>query len=528
MRNKITIAVLAVLAAFPAFSQNLNPQVQVTNDYKAEFGKAGKQSVPLEIPDSLNSFRTSVSYNVFATPYKGSYEFVPYEINVTPQKPASDYNRFYLKAGAGYPLRPELKAVWTPVRSFNGNTLSVFQDLNGYIGNYDTLDSRDSYGGYDIAETFGFEGRWFGNDLSIAYGIDYKGVFTDDFAGSNNFNDFTLRAAVRSDEHSKILYDADLSVSQAFDRFLSLTGVKMRGGILPNWILPFDLLIDFDLETDVYSSDSYENAFVAQVGAKALFDWDPVRLKAGVNVSPASDIQWLYPDVEVTADLLDKTIQAYADLKGGKFVKNYADLKLENHWFDMSYTTKIKPTLERLNASVGLRGSAFKYLQYDVRGGWASYSDAPLNSLKAAAYSPLLFDCGISYADYNVVYADAGIHWKSPRFSFDLSAGFKRSDIELNDDYLDLPMFSGAVSAVYNWNSRIFAGLSCKGMTEQDALTWSVPAFADLGVTGEYRFNNRFGVWANVGNLLCNKIAYSPVHVQKGIYFMAGVSLDLR
>ena len=247
-----------------------------------------------------------------------------------------------------------------------------------------------------------------------------------------------------------------------------------------------------------------------------------------MSVSPASDLQWLYPDVRLTADLFDNVLQAYATVKGGQFVRGYADLKLENHWFNPSYTAAVKPTLERLNAMLGLRGSALKYLQYDVRGGWASYSDAPLHSFTASIFAPPVLDCGIAYADYNTVYADADIHWKSPRFALDLSAGFKHTNIELNDDYLDLPAFTGAVSAVYNWNSRIFAGLTCKGRTEQAALTWSVPGFADLGLIGEYSFNNRFGVWANVGNLLCHEIALSPLHVQKGIYFTGGIRLNLR
>ena len=528
MRNEILIAAVALLASVPAFSQNLNPQVQVTNDYKAEMGKAVKQSVPLEIPDSLNSFRTSVSYNVFATPYTGSYEFTPYEISVTPQKPSSDYNKFYLKAGAGYPLRPELKAVWTPLRSVSGNTLTVFQDLNGYTGNYGTLDSRNSYTGYDISETFGLEGRWFADDFALAYGLDYKGLFNNDFALRTAFNDFTLRAALRSDTDSKILYDLNLAVSQAFDSIVTQTGVKAAGGFLPNWMLPFDLRLDFNLETDIYGGDIYDNTFVAQIAAKALFEWYPVKLAAGVSFSPASDIQWLYPDVEFTADLMDKVLQLYASVKGGQFVQSYTDLKLENHWFNSSYVAKIKPTFERINASLGLRGSAFKYMQYDVHGGWASYSDAPMHTLTSSVYNPPVLDCGITYADYNALYADADIHWKSPRLAIDLNIGFKHTNVDLNDNYLDLPLLAGAVSAMYNWNSRIFAGITCKGHTVQDALTWNVPGFADLALTGEYKFNRRFGVWANLGNLLCQKIAYSPLHVQKGIYFTGGITLDLR
>ena len=73
MRYRIIALMIAgALAAFSASAQNLNPQVQVTNDYKARMGLQGKQGVELEIPESLRNFRSSVDYNVLATPYKGA------------------------------------------------------------------------------------------------------------------------------------------------------------------------------------------------------------------------------------------------------------------------------------------------------------------------------------------------------------------------------------------------------------------------------------------------------------------------
>ena len=227
MRKSIYIlTAAALLAAAPAFSQNLNPQVQVTNDYKAEMGKAGKQSVPLEIPDSLTSFRTSVSYDVFSTPYKGSYEFVPYEISVTPQKPASDYNRFYLKAGAGYTLRPELQFVWTPLRSVSGNTVAVYNDFHGYMGNYGTVDSRADYAGHDFAENIGVEGRYCARNFTLKYGLGYNGIFTGDFGGNSAFNDFALKGRILSDADAKLVYDFGLEIGQAFDAQVSQTCIK--------------------------------------------------------------------------------------------------------------------------------------------------------------------------------------------------------------------------------------------------------------------------------------------------------------
>ena len=527
MRYKISAFIAAALiSAVPALAQDLNPQVQVTNDYKAEFGKASKQSVPLEIPDSLNSFRTSVSYNVFATPYKGSYEFVPYEISVTPQKPASDFSVFSMKAGAGYGLRPVLKMAWTPIH--NGNSLTVFNDFSGDIGDFTTLDSRASYKGYDLSEKIGLEGRWVSSDFILSYGADYQGIFNKDFAGKLDFNNFTLRGGIRSDSDAKIVYNLDVELNQAYDSMVSQTGIMARGGFFPNWMLPFTLRVDFDIESDFYGRGGYGNVFVGQVSAKALFDWDPIKLSAGVNLSPANDLQWIFPDVHVTADLFDKTTQAYAFVKGGQYVRSYTDFKIGEHWFNPAYINTLRPTMERLNAGLGVRGIAFKNLQYDLRGGWASYADASLNYWKPSAADPSYMDYGFTYADFNNWYVDTDIHWKSSRLDIDMNLGYRQSNIVNNDNYLDLPMFSGAVSVMYNWNSRIYAGLSARGMTERAGRSNSIPGFIDLGLNGQYKFGRNFAVWAHVGNLLNGDITLSPLHMEKGIYFQAGITLNLR
>ena len=528
MKRIVTIHTVALLLSASAFSQNLNPQVQVTNDYKAELGRSPKQTVPLEVPDSLNSFRTSVSYNVFATPYKGSYEFVPYEISVTPQKPASDDSKLYLKAGAGYTFHPELTVIWNPYIPAKAHKLTVFERFNGYAGKYSSLDARPDYSGHDLSESIGLEGRWFHRAFTLGYGLDYQGIYTGDFTGNSNFNNFTLRGKLCSDADAKIVYNMDLKVNQAFDAQVSQTGIRAEGGFFPNWMLPFELRVDFSLSSDLYENGGYDNVFVAQISPKALYEWYPFKLSAGVSLSPSSDVQWLFPDVRMSVDLFGNTLQAYAFATGGKTAASYTDLKLSDHWFGASYTNVMRPTLERLNAGLGFRGSAFKYLQYDIRGGWASYSDAPLHSYKASAADPSLFDCGITYAGYNLWYADADVHWKSSRLNVDLSLGYKHTVIIANDNYLDLPAFSGAVDAMYNWNNRIFAGISCTGRTKLEGATYPVPGFVDLGLKGKYLLGSRFGIWAHAGNLLNSKITLSPLHMQKGIYFTAGISLNFR
>ena len=528
MKTRILILSLAAFFALPAAAQDLNPQVQVTNDYKAELGTSGKMSVSMEIPDSLTLFRTSVSYDVFSTPYKGAYEFLPYEISVTPGKPASDISRLYLRAGAGYSFHPELDAVWSPSFMSSSTALSLFQNFRGYAGNYGALDGRSSYSGYDYHEKAGLEGKWFARDFTLDYALSYNGVFTSDFSGGNPFHDFVFDGKISSDEDAAIVYNLAARVNHAFDPVVSHTGVQASGSVYPNWVLPFDLRLDFNVESDFYGKGPYGNVFVAQISPKALYEFERISIAAGVTLSPAKDIQWVYPDVRVSAALFDDAMQVYAFVKGGQFARSYSELKFSDHWFNSDYASTMKPTLERLNAALGFRGTVLRNLQYDLNGGWASYSDAVVNTLKPDALMPSLLCSGIGYADYNMLYARLDAAWKSHRVDASVSLRYCRSDVDANDNFLDLPLLSGYADVTYNWNSRIYAGIWAEGRTECAALTYPVPGFVNLGLKGEYRFRSNFGAWAKIGNLLNHDLAYSPLHIQEGIYATLGISMNLK
>jgi len=67
-----------------------------------------------------------------------------------------------------------------------------------------------------------------------------------------------------------------------------------------------------------------------------------------------------------------------------------------------------------------------------------------------------------------------------------------------------------------------------KAMSRRESLVMDVPGFADLGLYGEYGFARSFAVWAQVGNLLNQKLAYSPTHMADGVYFTAGICLKIK
>ena len=68
--KKHIIILAAVLLPLGLGGQNLNPEVQVTNEYQTRMGDASKQGPAMRIPDSLLRFDYHFDYSVFDSPYK--------------------------------------------------------------------------------------------------------------------------------------------------------------------------------------------------------------------------------------------------------------------------------------------------------------------------------------------------------------------------------------------------------------------------------------------------------------------------
>ena len=90
--------------SFAAGAQNLDPTVVVNRAYEGKLMEVHKPMLEMAVPDSLRQFDLDFDYSVFENPYKGSYEFKPYELLMKPVSADMDKSVFWLKAGAGYSL----------------------------------------------------------------------------------------------------------------------------------------------------------------------------------------------------------------------------------------------------------------------------------------------------------------------------------------------------------------------------------------------------------------------------------------
>lgn len=530
---------MTLTACLSARSQNINAQVQVTNDYQSASGAVSKLEIPVTVPDSATSFDYNFDYSVFESPYRGAYEFTPYAVRVVPEPRAYDGRSLYVKAGAGYSLYPVLQAVYStkPKENF---ALSVYQDFQGYYGDYWTVSKNDMkpvsgslYEGYDFSEKFGVEGSLRSDVLNFSWLADYRGLYNSDSQLPTAYHSGGISANVSSarNRNSYFLYDVTLSARYGLDMldhyfepiYTTQHTYGLDATLGPVLKGRYKVLVDIDARHDSYSGISAGRNNFVQLFPYADFMVWKLHVKAGAKLSAAGGLRSfrVHPDAEIDLSVLNGgSLDLYAGITGGQHMHSYSEFKESYHRFNISYTDQVNAVSnDKFDVYAGVRGHIGSNLQYDVKAGYAMYGNVPL----AAVVTEPAFASSIAFKDFNLVYADVDLSWKSESFEFTGGLNYRKTSLVQPTDCFNLPLISGDVSAVYNYRKRIFVGVSCEGATSRGQIS----AYADLGAIAEYRFNRCFSFWAKGGNLLNMTIQRVPRYIEKGINFTAGITVNL-
>jgi hypothetical protein len=234
----------------------------------------------------------------------------------------------------------------------------------------------------------------------------------------------------------------------------------------------------------------------------------------------------------------------YALIGGGNTVNTYRDVLMANHHFNPWYACQapvfLDSSMERVNASLGIRGNIARRFQYDLRGGYvrkcndlldAVSFDPPLGTFLIDLAKPLNAAPAIGYSDYNLGFVDLKYSWRSRSFEADGKLSYKATDLSRRVSPVFAPAaFSGNASFLYRWKERIGAGVSCEFATARKALPAEVysvriPGYADLGLVAEYMFTRKVGFWLRAGNLLGSTIQRIPFYSEDGVYGTGGIYL---
>lgn len=600
--------------AFGASAQNFNPTVQITNTYEGRIMDVKKPESLMNIPDSVMHFDWQFDYSVFDNPFKGSYEFEPYLMEMRPEPKPYDGKAFYARLGAGYTLHPEALLVYNP--KLKGRfSLGVYNDFKGYYGPYDrpcvtkgdepfarlVVDRKVAtpFTAYDLADKFGVNAGYAGKyvDLGVDAGYDLITTGQQRFR-DGMFNSMNLGASVASKRGSRLDFNAayrfrfggERTDAESLSKFNEKVHAASAG---VGYSVSDNLRASLDFNgrwlSDYFVSKGFKGRLYSNMDFIPGVQWRSGRFYAegGVKVSFASgrckdlpeagDIadkgNYVYPQAYVSYGVIPDALKVFAQFRSGNDIRSFHELLEADHYL-MPYfvrdlwvpgkveelkTYLVDNQVERFNVSAGVQGRISSRFQYKADAGYAGYRNALLDRcfLKLPGYSEAddpavphyvgvddLYP-GMYRADYNVFYADLLLELTLQ--SFELSSKVRYEQMQfpgVDKETLDkglgnycLPRspFTGEAKAVYNYNRRIFAGVSAEWATARQSeapdvafrSAYRVPGWVDLGVNFEYAISRKFSAWAKGGNLLGQTIQRSLLVAEKGPYFTLGVTFTL-
>lgn len=545
MRKVIISFSISAVAVFSAAAQNLDPTVEVSRGYEGKLMDVHKPVMDMAVPDSVQRFDLDFDYSVFDNPYKGSYEFNPYTMDMKPESRKVAPSQFYLNAGAGYAVYPTFDLLWSPAVE-GPFKVDVHGAHRSYIGDYriphvgETEAGKAFKGGYDLYSKAGVDIGYDWEKTSLELGASYYGIAAKDaFSDGGSYNALDAYVAVGSKGADKFKYGVRSSYRYAragvTDEHLFALAADVSHLIRPYNRMVMDIGLDFG----VY--DGALDASFANIWVAPRYVREKGRLSTGVGVrvsvttssSPqfSKANQFVYPDIRVSYNVIRNAMRLYLNVTGGETVNTYASLIDRNHHFNLSYAVPgsavLGSSVERVRPELGVEGRISSFISYGIRGGYVLRHHSLMNVLvgDASGYRP-----AFGYGGYQQAYAGADCTLDISDFRFD--AAFRYAYTwglpELSGAYFVMPSeFKADVSAVYNWNRRVFVGAGCEfaSRAKTPDPTLYLPYYVDLGVSAEYVVNRKFSVWLHGGNLLNMEIQRNPLFAEKGVSFTAGISL---
>ena len=576
MRQHILTTALAAAVSALAFGQNLNPTVEVTNAYEGGASSISKPAQQMAVPDSVTRFNLDFDYSVFEKPFKGAYEFRPYYVQLKPEPMANTEEKFYLRAGAGFTLHPELDMVWSPVRKEKFR-LNFYANHHSYFGRYHQFDlgnkadgvypivSIDKSGGYLADTKVGADASYGWNGGVATLDVDYRHRMADIAWHTQNLGGVEAKARIRSlpSNEPHFLYDAavryhflegDLSHTRGagyghYTREVSESAFSLDGTFGPVLDEDHRILVDLDMDLARYRRDRFGYTGLLSVTPKYQFNLDRWRFSLGVKVAAiiySDDFNlWgeayqhksgtFFPDVHIDYHLLDDRLILQTSATGGDRFNSFS-----GRFFSRPFTYEgvFGHGTERIRAMIGARGNIASRFLYDLQAGYARWAHTPVDGLVivepvSGEYFPLL---PAQYEkSFNLLFADLDYGWKSESVTVDGRLAWRRSNIR--GDYAFAPAaLTGFIRPAYNWGERVKAGFDVAWSTRQKATltndagdvidNYVVPGWVDLGLFAEYRFTHRLGFWAKGGNLLNQAVQRTPLVAEAGMYFTAGILLN--
>lgn len=449
-------------------------------------------------------------------------------------------NRFGLTAKYNFkPLVVSLdgKCDWMNANDLNGSNNAFGQSFQLRVKSRDAYDFT-----YDLAARFS------GISNKSVWNLEYGDIYTFLPVEPEHNNKFR-EDVFGGDLHLKYKLDGSLSVSLdgSYDHVLF---DDRAWPVCPGIVVTDGL--------DIAPSCTYiMGKAVLTAGLKFSDFWkDCILEQESVSVNEDGELEYpyadfkgrrLYPLLHASYEIADDALVVFADLTGGQRFNTYSDYLSANRHLPGSgseqYSTVLGDVTENTySASLGFSGRIRQNLQYKLTGGYSKYINAPLEGLYMSLASERMFSFAYAMSDYSMYFAELNASWKSDRLDASGLFRMQKSEIPSESLAVSFPAFVGSADISYNWNRRLFAGVSVEWSTGREwkglsrpAMSSStsepavcdIPGWVDLGADLEYKATNKFSLWLKGGNLLGDSVMHNLMIAEKGLYVTAGVALNL-
>lgn len=563
-----------LLAGVSAWAQN--EVIDVTSTYEAAPPEVVKAELPMAVPDSLLRFDLDYNYTVFESPYQGSRSFEPYYIGIQPVA-APQRKILYVKAGAGYSLRPTLDVVFTPESKFN---VAVTARHDSYYGNWKNLGMvesngitkikkvGDSYWGRDMVNSLGVSATHSSDNWSARFAAGYDGISAKDQALSRDLHSGYLRADAGTTElDPKFFWKAGLEYRFSNDgmrgvlpnRHVTENAVRAGFTFGPQVAPGSRAVVDLNLDVAAYGGNihslvgmltltphyDFENEFWRfSLGARLPMmirrEWsDKLPFHEGAEGMHVGRWRLPIPVASVEYIAYSDLLVPYVSLGGDVTVNRWTSLVSGNHFIDpmrVSYDqSPMENSYDRLRLTAGFRGRISHSVAYDLSAGYASVHNGLTDAIQhVLGGAPTAL---YAYADSGMAFVRGKFNYREDGFTIDgdftwrnLSYDDRADAVAQHLTYMAPSHFAGLFQFGYDWHGRLYTGFRFgfesqrKGAGADDI---RVPGWIDLGIDARYVFNRRLSFWATAGNFLGQTIQRTYLHAPSGGFVTAGLIFTL-
>ena len=585
--KSIRIFTLAVMSLCTGVlqAQNYNPTVVVTNKYKVETESIRKGEVEMAVPDSVRTFNMTFDYSIFDTPYRGAYEFSPYSVDMRPSFGERRPGMFYMNAGIGYTLHPELDLVYTPFS--NGRlSLDIYGNHHSFAGDYRRVglddngkltglkeDGKRLYWGnwnYDMDNEAGVSFRYDWDRVGLTADLGYDGMQQRDWMRRRSldkasalvrvFSKDTLSGGVGFSTYVKYGFGHDRMVPKygaervsvgenAFDAGVSL-GVRTRKA--------GRFLLDMDASVASYMLGLGHTSSIFSFTPHYLLNvkgWSfdlGVRADIPVNSKNAgyendAKSQYAYPVVKISYDFQKVPLNIYLAVTGGEKMNSYTSLMESYRHYGLSSAllagnhAVLGNSVERVKASFGLKGRIRSVFGYEA---FVSYAERATSPLECVRLSSVDFGGGMETVPmYDLTFASSGLltagldarysdDWGRVELGLRYNGLFTRGEVPY---YVAPAALTGNAAVQFNIIRRIFVGVGCEFSTVRRGVLadasgspadFRIPGFGEPYFNVEFQYSRMLSVWLKGSRLTGQTIQRTPLYAERGPELTAGVRLS--